>query len=621
MAVERQDRCYEGPLGAAWTPEKTVFRLWAPTAEAISLCLYEESGRHTMPMTQDSGVWTAVLPGNRDGLYYTYAVTRGSTLETPDPYARACGVNGQHSMVINLARTDPPGWQESSPVTLASPVDAVICEVHLRDLSMDPAGCFCYRGKYLALTETEAVNSFGAPVGLRYFAQQGYTHLHLLPVLDFASIDESLPDGGYNWGYDPMHFFIPEGSYATDAADGAIRIRELKALIQAAHHEGLGIILDVVYNHTYLAAESWLNRCEPDYYYRHDGDAWANGSGCGNELATEQPMLRRMLLDSLCYLAQEYRVDGFRFDLMGLLDTETMRQAEERLHRINPALLLYGEGWTGGSSPLEECRRAMKQNARALPGIAFFSDDFRDAVRGHVFADEVCGYVNGDHSPEMLSRIRAALCGGVPHPETGDALRWTDSPAQCVNYAACHDDLTLHDKLLLTMPEADAEAIVRAERMAAVLLCLSQGIPFLAAGQEFLRSKLLPEGGFDHNSYCSPDSINALRWDDMTAHPELVAYYRGLLAIRRRFADFRLRSGEAIREHIHFSPAPEGVLLAEIGRFLLAVNPLEEAFEINASGIVLADDCHAAAEGLYCVEESALCRAGGSLLLLRKPAE
>ena len=604
---------YDGPLGASYAKERTVFRVWSPGAEAVRVRLFDTVPPRTVPLTRADGgrVWEATVTGDLDGVYYTYVLTHdGKETETPDIWADACGLNGQRSMVLDLSRTDPPGWDETRPVRLAHPVDAVIWEVHVRDFSMDEAAGFVHRGKLLAFGETGVTNTAGDLVGMDYLASLGVTHIHLLPVTDFASVDEAAPT--YNWGYDPQHYRIPEGSYATDPEDGAVRIRELKALVAAAHRRGIGVVLDVVFNHTFLRAESAFEATVPGYFYRRDEDGWANGSGCGNEIATERIMMRRHIVDAVCHLARTYRVDGFRFDLMGLIDIETMNECARTLRQIDPDILLYGEGWTGGLSPLSEERRAVKGNTRQLDGIACFSDDFRDTAKGSVFLDTAQGFVNGAADADCIRAMQEAFCGGVLREDA-----WADAPGQVVNYLACHDDLTLHDKLVLSMPDADPERIARAERMAAALLLLAQGTPFLMAGQEMMRSKPLPDGSFDHNSYRSPDSVNAIRWDGLTAHRGLVAYYRGLIALRRRFAVFRLRDAEAIREAVTFPEAPEGVFAAKVGAFTILMTPGGTPYPTALHGAVYADSEHASDRPLYPID-GAVTVPPYSVLILRE---
>ena len=410
-----REYAYDGELGAVWSPEATGFAVWSPETESAELRLYHDDSEpepfRTEEMHCENGVWKAEVSGDLSGVYYTYAFTRnGNTAETIDIYARSAGVNGRRGMVLDLRTTDPEGWERDRQVALGDYTDAVIYELHVRDFSSDESGNFTLRGKFGAFCE-KAVNGFGETIGLDYIKKLGVTHIHLLPVSDYQSVDESDPDAGFNWGYDPLNYNIPEGSYSTDPHHGEVRVREFKQLIQAAHERGVGIIMDVVYNHTYATEDSPFNKTYPGYYYRHNADgSLSNGSACGNEFASERAMAGRFIADSLLYWAREYHIDGFRFDLMGLLDIAALNRAAAELHAENPSVILYGEGWTGGSCPLPEELRAMKKNARELPDFAMFSDDLRDGVKGSVFYDADCGYVNGK-AAERAELIKSVMSG------------------------------------------------------------------------------------------------------------------------------------------------------------------------------------------------------------------
>ena len=445
-----REYAYDGELGALYSQAQTTFRVWSPMAERAVLKLYLSARANTphsiLEMSRDGGVWEVAVPGDLHGVYYTYEFTVGGTSrETIDIYARSAGANGVRGMVVDLSRTDPDGWDGDRPVKLESYTDAVIYELHVRDFSSDDSGNFRLRGKFGAFCENGVTNGFSDAVGLDHIAALGVTHIHLLPVFDFQTVDENDPEAGFNWGYDPLNYNIPEGSYTTDPNNGTARVRQFKELIHAVHRKGMGVIMDVVYNHTYSTADSPFTKTFPEYYYRHKKDgSLSDGSACGNEFASERTMASRFIVDSLCYLAEEYKLDGFRFDLMGLLDIRTLNTAAEKLRRINPSIILYGEGWTGGASPLPERLRAMKKNAVMLPQFAMFSDDFRDGVKGSVFADEDCGYVNGNAS-ELSELMKSVISGGVYRSdvrrEQSDC--WTDTPQQAVNYVEAHDNLTL----------------------------------------------------------------------------------------------------------------------------------------------------------------------------------
>lgn len=604
-AVDKEFR-FDGELGAIYSTGRTLFRVWAPLAEQVFLRLYrtpsEPKPYDCIPMQKNGGVWCAEVSGNLHGVFYTYEI---DSRETIDIYARSAGANGIRGMVTDLSRTDPDGWEDSRPVRLESYTDAVLYELHVRDFSSDESGNFRLRGKFGAFCEKNVTNAFSDVIGLDYIAKLGVTHIHLLPAFDYQTVDENDPEAGFNWGYDPLNYNIPEGSYATDPNNGAARVREFKELIKAAHGRGIGIIMDVVYNHTYSTADSPFTKTFPEYYYRHKADGTlSNGSACGNEFASDRAMASKFIQDSLCYLAEEYRLDGFRFDLMGLLDIKTLNLCAEKLRRINPDIILYGEGWTGGKSSLSEKKRAMKCNAVKLPQFAMFSDDFRDGVKGSVFEDESRGYVNGE--PGQSELIKSVISGGVfrSDVERPQSECWTDSPQQTVNYVEAHDNLTLFDKLRLSMPSASDEELIAADKMAAALVFLSQGIPFIQAGQELLRSKPDPDGGFVHDSYNSPDSVNGIKWNDVTIHRSVLDYYKGLIAIRKNYPVLRLRTGDEIRERLTYEPAENGAVIARIGNLLLLVNPNDQPLEFKISGKadILADGKRASAEPLYSVE-------------------
>ncbi len=593
-------------LGAIYTPERTIFRVWSPLAERLSVNLYRTAVSNapfrSLPMVSENGVWSAVAEGDLNGTYYTLSVTMdGRERETIDVYAKSAGANGRRGMIYDPALTEPSRLADFTAVPKAG---AVICELHVRDFSMDESADFKARGKFAAFTERGVTNRHGDPAGLDYLASLGITHVHLLPVFDFASVDETAKRPAYNWGYDPLNYFCPEGSYSSDANDGFPRVRELKALINALHERGIGVIMDVVFNHVYDVEKSPFNVIFPGYYFRRDENGrLSNGSGCGNEFASERAMARKLIADCLCHWLTEYRIDGFRFDLMGLLDIDTLNLCAARLKEINPAVLLYGEGWTGGASPLPEEKRGTIANAAKIPDYSLFSDEFRDCVKGSVFSDEDRGYINGNaESRDEL--MKTAFAGG-------------GSPIQRINYVECHDNLTLWDKLALSMPESPEEERIAADKLGAALVLLSRGVPFIAAGQEFLRSKPLPDGdGFDHNSYKSPDSVNSLKWENAAASRCVMEYYKGLIAIRRKFPE--LWAGAAAK--MTFSDLKGGAFIAQIGNFTLAVNPLPEelTFSTNGKYEVYADGAHASAEPFREIAESADVTARSVLLIKKK---
>lgn len=608
---------YDGVLGAQYSEDKTEFSVWSPYAKKVTLMLYEncidDAPISEIRMKKDGGVWRCSVSGDLDGVYYTYIVEyNGVSQETPDIYSRSAGINGKRGMIFSPQSVDVEGWDDDRPVELSSPADAVIYELHIRDLSMDENGAFTSRGKFRALCEEGVKNSYGDSIGIDHLVKLGVTHVHLLPVMDFASVDESSPQ--FNWGYDPYLYNVPEGSYSTDPYDGHIRVRELRELVMALHKHGIGVIFDVVYNHTYKADNSPFGAIFPHYYYRHENGEYSNGSGCGNELASERRMVRKFICDSLCALARDYHIDGFRFDLMGLMDIETLNICAKKLREINPDIILYGEGWTGGISPLPDEMRALKHLVSQTEGIAMFSDDFRDGVKGSVFSDTDCGYVNGILTDERRELIKSVLCGGVYHPEINREgwQCWAKTPLNSVNYVEAHDNLTFFDKLTLSMPNSAFEERIKADKLGAALVFLAQGIPFIQAGQELLRSK-----GFDHNSYRSPDSVNCIKWNSVTENRDVMEYYRGLISIRRAYPELRMQTAEQVRS-IHFEDIRNGGFVMRCGRLILAVNPSETAVKLDIGiGVyqVLADGEKASCEPLYALNGDALIGAQSIMLL------
>ena len=556
-----------GDLGIAWTPKATHFRVWAPGADGLEVRLYRQGlgGRalRALPMrAAEQGTWTARAAGNWRNVYCTYAVTRGgTTVEVVDPYARAVGANGRRAMIVDPHDTEPKGWGEDVRPPFAQPTDAVIYEAHVRDFSIHPRCGMKNRGRFLAFTERGTRGPGGVATGVDHLVELGATHVHLLPAFDYESVDETRPDvPHYNWGYDPQNYNAPEGSYATNAKDGRVRVREFKSMVQSLHRAGLRVIMDVVYNHTFRGAESNFHQLVPGYYHRRDAKGgFSNGSGCGNETASDAPMFRAFMVDSLVYWARECHVDGFRFDLMGLHDLQTMRAIRAALDRVDPSIILYGEGWTGGDSPLPQAKRAMKTNVRRLRGVAAFSDGFRDALKGSVFKHHESGFVSG--APGLEESIKAGLVASTAHPQVaypaGDDWRgpWAGEPWRCVSYDSCHDNHTLWDRLKLANPKASEADLIRMNKLCAALVLTAQGITFLHAGEEFLRTKRGVE-----NSYNQPDTINQMDWGLKARHRTVVEYYRGLVALRRARPEFRLASAAEIRKRMRFLDLPRGLV-------------------------------------------------------------
>lgn len=532
-------------LGAFWTESQTVFRLWAPTAREVTLLLYRDGlGGEPLASQQlhpeKNGTWIARRMGNLKGLYYTYLVNvDGQAKEACDPYAKAVGVNGQRAMVIDLRETNPAGWTEDrSPFRGKGITDAVLYELHIRDLSMHRSSHIQNKGKYLGLAETGTHTRGGHATGLDHIRQLGVTHIHLLPVFDYGFTDEASSQPQYNWGYDPVNFNVPEGSYATDPFDGACRVRELKQTVKAIHDAGLSVVMDVVYNHVYDRDGFCFNQIVPGYFSR----GTSNGSCCGNDTASERSMVRKYIVDSVNYWADEYHIDGFRFDLMGLLDIATVNQIVQTVKSRHPHVIFYGEGWQMNTSPVRPGTELATQYLSSLtPGVSFFSDTCRDLLRGSIFDSRAPGFVSGAICDK--NTLNACFLG-LPH--------WACQPEQSVNYVSCHDDYTLFDRLSLVNPDAPRQTLIRQNRLAAAFVFLSQGVPFLQAGEEILRTKPKGRGKFDDNSYRSPDRVNAIRWDTLESpeYQETLAYYKGLIAFRKAHEGLRQTGREAVQASV-----------------------------------------------------------------------
>lgn len=562
---------YEGnDLGAVYTPKMTRFKVWAPEAEAVKLNLYKEGEgdnlieRCTMKKSRN-GIFTFERQGDCNGIYYTYTVVNhGDEQEAVDPYTKAAGVNGRRGMVINLEKTNPQGFELDEYRNPEHITDAIIYEGSVRDFTMDESSGVFHNGKFLGLTEANTTNHFGEATALDYISDLGITHVQILPAFDFETVDEKNQKAQYNWGYDPDNYNVPEGSYAVNPYDGAVRIQEMKQMVLALHSRGIGVIMDVVFNHTYRRDDSNLQKIVPGYYYRSDETGYTNGSGCGNEVASDRPMVQKLIIDSLIYWAKEYHIDGFRFDLMGVLDIDTMNVIAERLKEIRPDIYLYGEGWNGGPSSLAEEKRAFKASAKKMPGIGMFNDDIRDTIKGSVFYDDHLGFVNG--GTHLENALRYGITGAVAHPQVDyDAYGskpWAKEPGQSINYVSCHDNYTLWDKLSVSCPEASEEKKKAMNRLCAAIVFTSQGVPFIQAGEEFLRSKPLPEKkGFAENSYNMPDAVNSIKWDNIHEYPDMIAYYKGLMALRKAHPVFRMQSEAEMTQNLCFlSDTPENVV-------------------------------------------------------------
>lgn len=557
-------------LGAVYSPKMTRFKVWAPEAESVKLNLYKQGEgdnlieQHIMKKSAN-GTYVFEKQGDCNGIYYTYTVVNhGEEQEAVDPYTKAAGVNGQRGMVINLAKTNPQGFELDGYRNPEHITDAIIYEGSVRDFTMDESSGVFHNGKFLGLTEANTTNHFGEATALDYISGLGVTHVQILPAFDFETVDEKNQKAQYNWGYDPDNYNVPEGSYAVSPYDGAVRIQEMKQMVLALHSRGIGVIMDVVFNHTYRRDDSNLQKIVPGYYYRSDETGYTNGSGCGNEVASDRPMVQKLIVDSLIYWAKEYHIDGFRFDLMGVLDIDTMNVIAERLKEIRPDIYLYGEGWNGGPSSLAEEKRAFKASAKKMPGIGMFNDDIRDTIKGSVFYDDHLGFVNG--GTHLENALRYGITGAVAHPQVDyDAYGskpWAKEPGQSINYVSCHDNYTLWDKLSVSCPEASEEKKKAMNRLCAAIVFTSQGVPFIQAGEEFLRSKPLPEKkGFAENSYNMPDAVNSIKWDNIHEYTDMIAYYKGLMALRKAHPVFRMQSEAEMTQNLCFlSDTPENVV-------------------------------------------------------------
>ncbi len=553
---------------------KTLFKLNAPTTvnldgmtgattqidkkKQVEIHIYEDGqgGKaiKTIKMkASGENRWEATVKGDLKGKFYTFDIGKG---ETPGVFAKAVGVNGMRGAIVDMAETNPQGWENDQRPVIQSPADLVIYEMHWRDFSIDVSSGLKNKGKFLALTEPKAIE---------HLKNLGVNAVHILPSFDYASVDETkLDTPQYNWGYDPKNYNVPEGSYSTDPYNPVTRIKEFKQMVQALHKAGIRVILDVVYNHTFNIDHSNFQLTYPDMYYRKTADGkYSDGSGCGNETASEKPLMREFMLESVKYWIDEYHIDGFRFDLMGVHDIETMQQIRAEVNKIDPSIYIYGEGWSAGSCAYPVDKLAMKSNAQQLNGIGAFSDDMRDALRGP-FSDDHKGALLAGIPGEEES-LKFGIVGGIAHPQVDmtkvnyDKKPWTNNPTEQISYVSCHDDMCLVDRLKASIPsltdknipekERTAE-LIRIDQLAQTAVFTSQGVPFILSGEEMLRDK---KGV--HNSYNSPDSINHLDWNNLQRYPQLFTYYKNLIQLRKNHPAFRLATGDKVRQHLEFLPA------------------------------------------------------------------
>ena len=540
----------------SYSPRQTTFKLNAPKKPTLRIY---EAGRggnaiKKIKMKQTAeNVWEATVSGDLKGKFYTFDIGRG---ETPGVFAKAVGINGHRGAIIDIQTTNPSGWNSDHRLTLKNPADLIIYEMHHRDFSIDPSSGLVNKGKFLALTEQKAI---------KHLKELGVNAVHILPSFDFASIDESnTTTPQYNWGYDPLNYNVPEGSYSFDAEQPTRRILEFKQMVQALHKAGIRVILDVVYNHTFDIAGGNFDRTFPMAYYRYTADGKpSNGSGCGNETASEKSLMRQFMLESMKYWVNEYHIDGFRVDLMGIHDIETMNIIRKELSAIDPNIFIYGEGWTAGTCAYPTEKLALKAHIKQMPDIAAFSDELRDALRGPFSDNKQAAFLGG--VPGFEESIKAGIAGMIAHPQI-DYTKvnytkepWANQPTQMISYVSCHDDMCLTDRLKASIPETeyDLDELIRLDELAQTAIFTSQGIPFMLSGEEMLRDK---KGV--HNSFNSPDEINHLDWNNLKKYPQLFNYYKGLIQMRKNHPAFRLGNAELVRKHLEFLPTQHDCLVA-----------------------------------------------------------
>ena len=541
-----------------YTPHQTTFQLFAPAnAKSVKVRIYKDGigGKALKTIRMkcgDDGIWMATVPGDLMGHFYTFDIGRG---ETPGVFAKAVGVNGKRGAIIDEEKTFPDDWCCDQHPVIKSPSDLVVYEMHHRDFSVARPGAK-YPGKFLALTEPWAIDHLKA---------LGVNAVHILPSYDYGSVDETrLDQPQYNWGYDPVNYNVPEGGYSTNPYDPVCRIREFKQMVQALHNAGIAVILDVVYNHTYDIEHSNFQRTYPDYYYRTLSSnlgniSYSNGSGCGNETASEKPMMRKFMIESVKYWYNEFRIDGFRFDLMGCHDIETMNAIRKALDELNPSIFIYGEGWSAGQCALPTERLGVKANIPQMPGIAAFSDEIRDALRGPFDDDTKPGWLGG--APNCEESLKYGIAGGISHPQVDmtkvnySKQPWATEPTQMLSYVSCHDDMCLVDRLRASIPGITEEELIRLDLLAQTAVFTSQGVPFMLSGEELLRTK---KGV--HNSFESPDSVNQFDWSNKERYPQVFKYYSDLITLRRNHPAFRLGDAHLVRKHLEFLDAPKRVV-------------------------------------------------------------
>ena len=564
----------KGDLGLTYTPEKSTMRLWAPAADAVTLRIYAEGlggeALQTIPMKRSSaGTWVASVEGDQKGKFYTYQVTEaGKTLdETPGVWNKAVGVNGQRAAIIDLADTNPEGWENDRRIEVKNFTDIIIYEMHHRDFSIAPNSGIENKGKFLALTEKGVRTSDGLAGGIDHLKELGITHVHILPSYDYGSIDESrLEENKYNWGYDPKNYNVPEGGYSTNPYCPEVRIREMKQMVQALHEAGIGVIMDVVYNHTFTNDGSNFSLTAPGYYYRQDEDGdYSNASGCGNETASERPMVRRYITESVKYWANEFHIDGFRFDLMAIHDIETMNHIRKELDKISPSIFVYGEGWMASSTPLPVEKQASKHNGPKFPRVAVFSDDIRDGLRGEWMSNGEGGFATGKVEERQKESIKFGVVGATQHPQVNYELvnyssaPYANNPTEVINYVSCHDDECLRDKIDMVAADATPQQKKRMDLLAQTIVMTSQGVPFIFCGEELYRTKQ-----HIRNTYNLPDEINRIDWSHKKTYADVFEYYKELIRMRRNHPAFRMATTAEVAENLKFIDSPAGTVMYTI---------------------------------------------------------
>lgn len=557
-------------LGLTFSGNEAKFRLWSPEAEVVKLRIYKNArggdAMETLDMQKaENGTWVASLSPDPFGKFYTFQILHNGRWlqETPGIWPKAVGINGERAAVIDADAVAPEGWANDKGPALKAINDAVLYEMHHRDFSVHPSSGIANKGKFLALTEDGTVTPLGDKTGIDHLKELGVTHVHILPSYDYNSVDETqAPLNQYNWGYDPLNYNAPEGSYSTNANNPSTRIMEMKQMVKALHDAGIGVVMDVVYNHTAQNDDSNFSLTAPGYFYRHRADgSYSDASGCGNETASERTMMGDYIVNSVKYWAKEFHIDGFRFDLMAIHDTETMNRVASELKKINPDIFVYGEGWTAGDSPLPVERRALKENVAKMEGIAVFSDDIRDAVKGHYSDAADRGFATG--KPGLEETVKIGIVASTAHPQVdyskgnNSKFAYASSPRQIINYVSCHDDLTLTDKLAKSMPGASEAERQRAARLAQTIVFTSQGTPFMFAGEEVFRNK---KGV--HNSYKSPDSVNAIDWTLKHVNADQFNYYKELIKLRKSHPAFRMTTAEDVARHIKFDKTDKDNLVS-----------------------------------------------------------